>query len=392
MNFDVLVVGGGPSGSSAAITAARAGLSVCLIDKSIFPRDKLCGGLVTPRSRDVFESVFGHVWRDDLFRESSNIAFVAGNKTLATLSGYRKLYFTMRKDFDFYLLSLAEKSGVEVKQGVSIENIDFSNKTLTTNRGDRLTYRALIGCDGVNSVVARQLFGQSFNPKTIGFGLEVEVPITAEFGLSDLVEIDFAGARWGYGWMFPKQDSITIGVGGIHRLNDDMKDHLANYLSRKNIDASKLKIKGQYIPFGDYRKTPGRASVLLCGDAAGIVDPITGEGIAYAMQSGHAAGIAVSEAISLNSSESALSIYLPEYRKVVKDISRANAWRWFIFPKLFQGAFSWAFADAGTLQRGYLDILAGTKSYSDLPALFLEQVRKAVRKITKKIFDKTGTK
>lgn len=384
-NFDVVIVGGGPSGSSAAITAAKTGLSVCLLDKSVFPRDKLCGGVVTPRSRVVFESVFGNVWRNDLFRESSNIAFIAGDKTLAKLTNYLKLYFTMRKDFDFYLLTLAEKEGAEIRQGVSVDSIDLSARMLTTSNGDKVSFKTLIGCDGVNSVVAKHLFGQSFNSETIGFGLEVEVPITAEFGQSDLVEIDFAGPNWGYGWMFPKQESVTIGVGGIHRLNADMKDHLTRYLSRKKLDVSKLKVKGQYIPFGDYRKVPGRGSVLLCGDAAGIVDPITGEGIAYAMQSGHAAANAACKAISNNLAESALSIYLPEYRKVIKDIARANLWRWFIFPKLIQGTFSWAFADAGTLQRGYLDILAGTKSYSDLPALFFEQVREAVKKVAKKL-------
>lgn len=235
-SFDVLIVGGGPAGSSAAITAAKCGLKVCVLDKSIFPRDKLCGGLVTPRARSVFESVFGLAWRDDLFRESSNIDFIAGEKVLANLVDYKKLYFTMRKDFDFYLLSLAEKQGAEIRQGVSVDSVDLSTCTLSTSQGDKLTFKTLIGCDGVNSVVAKHIFGQSFNPKSIGFGLEVEVPISEEFGQSDLVEIDFAGATWGYGWMFPKQHSVTIGVGGIHRMNSELKDDLKKYLARKKVD------------------------------------------------------------------------------------------------------------------------------------------------------------
>ena len=141
--FDVVVVGGGPSGSSAAITAVRAGLKVCVIDKQIFPREKLCGGLVTPRSKAIFETVFGNRWRDELFRESSEVAFVAGNENLAIQSGYKKLYFTMRRDFDFFLLNLAKEAGAQLLLGVSIESVNSLTNTLEISTGDKLSFKIL---------------------------------------------------------------------------------------------------------------------------------------------------------------------------------------------------------------------------------------------------------
>ena len=384
MEFDVVVIGGGPAGSSAAVTAARAGLRVCILDKSVFPREKLCGGLVTPRSKFIFENVFDQKWRDDLFLSSSNIFFTSGGRPLSGVNGYRTLFFTKRRDFDNYLLILAKDAGAVIFQGRGLEEISFETNSIKTTNGGALRFKVLIGCDGVNSIVARSLFGRSFNPDTIGFGLEVEVPRVESDDLPNRVEIDFAGANWGYGWAFPKNETTTIGVGGIHQLNPDLKDSLRRYLGSKGLNISDFKVKGQYIPFGDFKKVPGRENVLLCGDAAGVVDPITGEGIAYAMQTGHAAALAASVAISNGNPSTALQSYLKEYDKVAQEITQANFWRRFIFPKMIQSTFSWAFADAGTLQRGYLDILSGTKQYNDLPRLFGIQATKAMKKLGRK--------
>ena len=388
--FDVVVIGGGPAGSSAAVTAARSGLRVCILDKSVFPREKLCGGLVTPRSKSIFQNVFDRKWKDDLFLASSNIRFTSEGRKLEDVDGYQTLYFTKRFDFDNYLISLAGEAGAVIFQGRGLDEIDFESNSIKTTTGNYFSFKVLIGCDGVNSIVARSLFGRSFDPDTIGFGLEVEVPRLKSSDMPNRVEIDFAGANWGYGWAFPKNETTTIGVGGIHQLNPNLKDSLGRYLRSKGLDISNFKVKGQYIPFGDFKKIPGKGNILLCGDAAGVVDPITGEGIAYAMQTGHAAALAASVAISSGDSRAALGYYMKEYEKVVGDIAQANFWRRFIFPKVIQGTFSWAFADAGTLQRGYLDILSGTKQYNDLPGLFWLQVTKAVKKLGRKLLSIRG--
>jgi geranylgeranyl reductase family protein len=377
--FDVLVVGGGPAGSSAALTAARAGLKVCLVDKKKFPREKLCGGLLTERSRTVFEQVFGRELPRDIVRSSDRIAFLAGARFLTGINGYSSFHATMRKMFDAHLLRLAESAGATVMQGDGVQSVQLDDNSVTLATGAALKYGVLIGADGVSSLVARSIFGEPFDQRTIGFGLEVEVPRALMPALSEVIEIDFSAARWGYGWVFPKPASFTIGVAGVHRLNPDLRGSLASYLALKGLNIREHTVKGQYIPFGDYRKTPGRANVVLAGDAAQVVDPITGEGIAYAMQTGSAAARAAAAALRTGDASQTLAMYARDYGGVASDLAAANRWRHLIFPRVIHPLFTWAFADAGTLQRGYLDIMAGRNEYQDLPGLFSLQLRRALR-------------
>jgi menaquinone-9 beta-reductase len=378
--YDVVVVGGGPSGSAAAFTFARAGVGVCVVDKSRFPRDKLCGGAVTLRSKRIFEEVFHRQWDDRLFLSSHDVHFLSDGQHLASLCGYSTLYFTMRFHFDAYLLGLAESAGVVMKLGSSVSEIDIEGRSLLIADGSTIRFTHLVGADGVNSIVARTLFGRSFNPRTIGFGLEVEVPRELLSQRDDSVDIDFATTQWGYGWVFPKMTTFTIGAGGIHDSNSSMKTCLERFLTRYGLTLDALRVKGQYIPFGDFRRRPGRACDLLCGDAAGFVDPITGEGISYAMQSGQAAAHAILDARAADQPDIALDKYVRLISPITSSLRMANCWKWLIFPTFLRSTFNWAFSDASTSQKGYIDILAGKLEYQDLFGLFRQQVVKAIRK------------
>ncbi|VAV89639.1 Geranylgeranyl/isoprenyl reductase [hydrothermal vent metagenome] len=164
-------------------------------------------------------------------------------------------------------------------------------------KGQTLEFTALIGTDGVNSMVAKALYGRAFNPGKIGFALEIEAQSTSPVDESSALRIDFDAAAWGYGWQFPKRAGHTIGICGLQACNPDMKAHLTAYPERLG-QGENARVKGHFLPFGDFRRKPGRGNILLVGDAAGLVDPITGEGIAYALQSGRMAALAVHRAIS----------------------------------------------------------------------------------------------
>ncbi len=371
---EVLVIGGGPAGSSCALTLAKFGIDVIIVDKRKFPRSKLCGGLLSERSRAVFLKIFDRDLDERLFITGSDIMFLQKGKKLAMAPpDSPKMYFTMRKDFDLHLLNLARRQGAKTMLGHKIRKLDIQAKTALLDDGTSIEYTFLVGADGVNSQVAKTLYGHSFNPKTVGFCLEVEVPRRDLPNQSNSPEIDFGVANWGYGWVFPKRETFTIGVGGLNGKNENMRANLAKLFARKRLDLSAYKVKGHFIPFRDFRSRPAKKSVLLCGDAAGFVDPITGEGIAYAMDSGYRAALAIRQAKDLGAAD-ANKLYFAQIKPIISALRHAMFFRNFIFPKGAEKSFAKFFPGGILLQKGYLDILAGKHGYGYLYYLFPAQI------------------
>ncbi|EPX81730.1 geranylgeranyl reductase family protein [Litoreibacter arenae] len=369
--YDVVIVGSGPAGSAAAITAAKAGLAVAVVDKATFPRDKLCGGLFTGRSEKAMQAIFGLEVTEDMFVTSNHMRFLSKGRVLADIRNAPPVHLTMRREFDAMLHSEALKAGATPYLGQPITAL--TDDTLTLRDGIKLRFKALIGADGVNSFVARTLFGRPFDPEKIGFGLEIETPLPPT--RDNAVEVDFDAASWGYGWAFPKRKTVTVGVGGINSRNEDMKANMAAYIAQTGSDES-LRYKGQYLPFGDYKKTPGRDHILLAGDAAGLVDPITGEGIALAMESGQHAANAVIEALAQGKPQTALSRYMKLVKPIQRSLDQAKMWRLIMFPKATEGYFRKAFERGSSLQMKYLELLAGEAEYADLRGALLRRIPK----------------
>ncbi|HEV2693214.1 MAG TPA: NAD(P)/FAD-dependent oxidoreductase [Verrucomicrobiae bacterium] len=361
--FKVVIVGGGPAGSSAARTLSASGIEVCLIDKNIFPREKLCGGLLTLRSQKTFQKIFAADWSPVIHRRSTGASFYFKDKFLNSVTDHKDIFFTCRREFDAFLLGLAEKSGAKIMLGKQVQRINLEQSTLLLSDGQEVAFDILIGADGVNSAVAKSLFGDSFKQNKIGFGFEMEIPVSSTIPTVKDPEIYFGLLDWGYGWVFPKRDTLTVGVGGLLRASPKMKADFETFLKNRFGHLPPAKIKGHFIPFGDFRPTPGRGNVLLCGDAAGLVEPITGEGIAFAMLSGSYAGESAKEAIALGQEKSALDCYRPRYASIAAIFQQANRLKHFMFPGLFQRLLSKALSKSESIPRRQMDLMADDLSY-----------------------------
>jgi len=371
-NFDVIVIGGGPAGSAAAYTARKHGLSVAVIDKAKFPRTKLCGALFSGRSRDYYREIFDRDLDPQFFGPKSDIEFWMHGRKLSLMKDVPTLYVTMRWDLDHLCLTHAFDAGAVDMTGTQIAEIDEIGQTVVLRSGARLGYGTLIGADGVNSMVARTLYGKAFDHGRIGFALEVELD-GEHLCPDDPVRIDFAAAKWGYGWWFPKPNTTTVGVGGIHSENPQMKTAMADYLRTVGVDPDVKKYKGHFLPFGDVRRKPGRGNILLTGDAAGLVDPITGEGIAFAMRSGQFAAEAAAEARAPGISGGPMPLYRKKLREIHRSLNIARLIRPILSRPSGEKAFEYMFTHSVTLKRQYMQVLGGELEY---PAILRRVIRR----------------
>ena len=363
-DLDLIVVGAGPAGATAATVAAQRGLRVALVDRARFPRDKLCGGLVSGRAHRFLTEVFGPL-PEDLFHPVRKVHLRLDEAVLGEVAEAPLMRMTMRRAFDAALLDRADAAGAKVHAGVRMAEIDIGGGAcgLELSDGTRLAAPLMIGADGVNSAVARAVFGRAYDPARIGFALEIEASARPDY---DWLEIDLGAADWGYGWVFPKARSLTVGVGGVAVRNPEMKARLLAYLQRHEIDAGALRIKGHHLPAGDFKRRPGQGPALLAGDAAGLVDPITGEGIAWAVQSGRLAAGVAADMLAEGAPGRALDAYCRALAATHAEMRRARFLRRLIFSGPLRGRFARMLAGNPQMQRRYLAILNGDLDYADI--------------------------
>jgi menaquinone-9 beta-reductase len=358
---DLIVVGAGPSGAAAAMEACKAGLGVALIDKAAFPRDKLCGGGITGRALGYIKAVFGPL-PADLLHACGQVRMVAGAQEICVLPDARTPSMTMRLALDGYLRGRAIAAGAEDFCGNRIADLDLGRGVVRLADGLQVSAPIIIGADGVNSQVARQLYGRAHDPARVGFALEAEVSGPS----SQTMELDLTAAPWGYGWDFPKVSGRTLGIGGLAVHNGDLKPRFEAWLRAKGIDPATVTIKGHHLPFGEFREAPGRNHVLLAGDAAGLVDPITGEGIGWAIRSGQLAGQAADAALRMNTPNRALALYQASMSDVLRELRRARMLSKLVYHPFMQHRFLRVLARSTRLQSRYMSLMAGEMDYADV--------------------------
>lgn len=329
MKYDVVIVGCGPAGASLGYLLLKNNIKVAIIDKKKFPREKLCGGLFTYKSKLLYEEIFEKEFTSYI-NKTNNVNFFKKDNLILNLKTKIPFYLVSRKEFDFDMYKeYINKGGICFTES-TISKIDTENNFIYLSSGKKIMYSILIGADGANSQV-RKLIDKEYKPN--GFCLEVE-----EFPIknSNNINIHFDCFYKGYGWCFNKGSFSTVGLGGEYNKQKILESTELSNVIFKYYNVNSKDVKGAFVPFGKFVKNPCKGNILLIGDAAGFTDPITGEGLYFCFKSAIYACNAIKDYFSYNNKFTLEELYLPKVREIQEKIKEANKLKKFIFNKVFK--------------------------------------------------------
>jgi len=316
--FEAIVVGAGPAGSTAAYRLARAGVRVLLLDKARFPREKPCGGGISARAARELpldpQPVVEHVADRMELSYRGGRPFLRGRHCPLA-------YMTQRRRLDHFLTEQAIDAGADFRDGATVTDVSERGARVD---GKWIDSQLLIGADGANGSTARSL--DLADERIYGVALEGNLA----HGLTDprrwqsTVVIELGTIPGGYCWIFPKGDHINIGVGGWQSTGPTLRKHLREFCRRRGFDYSRLQdMRGYRLPARRPNAALARGRTLLIGDAAGLVDPLWGDGIYTALVSSRLASAAALDLLA-----GRIADLEPYARSVVSELGPMFAFAW----------------------------------------------------------------
>jgi geranylgeranyl reductase family protein len=316
--FEAIVVGAGPAGSTAAYRLAREGARVLLLDKARFPREKPCGGGISTRAARELpfdpQPVVEHVVDRMELSYRGGRPFVRGRHS-------RLAYMTQRLRLDHFLIERAINAGTDFRDGATVTEIAERGARVD---GKWIDSELLIGADGANGPTARSLY--LADQRIYGVALEGNLAhsLTNPARWQSTVVIELGTIPGGYCWIFPKGDHINVGVGGWQNTGPTLRKHLEEFCKRRGFDYSRLQnMRGYRLP----ARRPGAALVrgraLLIGDAAGLVDPLWGDGIYTALLSSKLASTAALDLLAGRTTD-----LEPYAQSIVSELGPMLAFAW----------------------------------------------------------------
>jgi geranylgeranyl reductase family protein len=340
--WDVAVIGGGPAGLSAAHAAAAAGARTIILERAEHPRYKTCGGGLIGASLDAVRDLPAVPARDEIY--SATFTMHGGHEF--TRHGTQPLLkMVMREEFDAALLQRALAAGAEIRQKTLVRGITDDGMTSAGGTGDRgqatirlhdgssVTASVVIGADGSGGISARHV-GVTFSQVDLGLELEIEIPEALQGEWRGRLLLDWGEIPASYGWVFPKGDRLTVGViaarrgasetsgaangarggaGGVPegaRQGDATRQYLREFVERLGL-ASYVAVRdsGHLTRCRTDDSPLRKGRVIVAGDAAGLLEPWTREGISFALRSGALAGKIAAKARVADSPSDALDEY-----------------------------------------------------------------------------------
>ncbi len=295
LDYDYIVVGSGPAGSTAALHLARAGAKVGLLDAAELPRYKTCGGGVLARAMHRLPSAASSAVEREFHAVQLNL--LDCGLQFVTQREQPIVYMTMRSHLDAALTREAVSVGAQLIEDCRVQGIRWRGEAieLTTSKGI-VTAQAVVAADGATSKIAREAGWAESRQLVPALECELDVSDKLFAQHSAAVRFDFGAIDHGYAWVFPKGEHLSVGILTMRRRGVKLQQQLHNYLSGIGINETVSAREHAFmIPVSPRSEPLAHKGVFLTGDAAGLADPVTAEGITHAIMSGELAAQAILE-------------------------------------------------------------------------------------------------
>ncbi|MDM4719099.1 geranylgeranyl reductase family protein [Micromonospora sp. WMMA1363] len=291
--WDLAVVGAGPAGLSAAYVAARAGVRTLVVERATHPRYKTCGGGLIGTSLAAVASRIEVPAHDQVDR----VTFTRDGRRGFTRRhvGGPLVAMVRREEFDDRLRAAAVSAGAVLRQRVAVRAVEQEPEgvRLRLADGDAVTARTVVGADGSSGVTARYV---RVRHRQIDLGLELELPVppAERDHWRGRVLLDWGPLPGSYAWVFPKGDLLTVGVIAARGAGERTRAYLRSFVARLGLaGVEPVQDSGHLTRCRSEDSPLRRGRVIVAGDAAGLLEPWSREGISYALRSGALAGAAV---------------------------------------------------------------------------------------------------
>ncbi|MBI9098462.1 MAG: geranylgeranyl reductase family protein [Spirochaetaceae bacterium] len=318
-NYDVIVVGAGPAGSTAARICAEKGLNVLIIEKEDFPREKPCGGGLSMGAVKELDIILPESL---IVEKCYGMRSVFNGRQSQIFDSQPVAYMINRIEFDDFLLKKAIESGAVFQKKRCLNVVEKNDGVIIKTDIDEIFAGYCIGADGYFSKTARAV-RDKFSEDEIRFCLITSIIGNNHHPIYDRekpsVELDFGYISLGYGWLFPKHTHISAGIGGALKDRKNLRNQFISFLKFHNLTPSN-QLTGCFIPISRLKQPICTDRIMLTGDAAGLVDSFSGEGIKNAIISGKTAAETAYEVLNSNKKVTAALYRKKIYSQIAQDL------------------------------------------------------------------------